>query len=261
MKRIIKGNAPDFWISFTHKHPKVVYRDLDGIHGGAEVRNQLRTYLAQEQKNVCCYCCSILEPSKSHNEHIKPESVYKQLTMDYNNILVSCTQRQRCDNSSCGMEKGKTYDERLFVSPLEENCAEHFVFNPDGSIDSDTERGQYTIKLLRLHESKSLKANRKKQLDAVYSFCSSEVYDLCRGITTRNGEDYKLAKELYHVFFNEQIVPNYFTETSGQLPAYIDMLEFFMKQGYFDFDSIVSDLIISGTLQFLDDSVLEVILV
>ena len=250
MKRIIKGNAPDFWTSFVRKNPKVTYKDLDRTKGGPEVRAQLRTHLAYEQGNVCCYCCSILLQEKSHNEHIKPESVYTRLTMDYNNIIVSCTQKQHCDNSSCGMEKDRDYDERLFVSPLEDDCAKHFIFNPDGSIDSDTERGKYTMQLLRLDESKSLKVNRRKQYEAVYNFCSSEVADLCEGISDDNGEEYALAKELYQTFFNEAVVPEYFSISDGQFPAYIDMLEYFKDQGYFDFDSIVSDLTISGCLKF-----------
>ena len=256
MKRIIKGDAPDFWVSFIKKHPKVVYKDLEHVKGGPEVRNQLRTHLSQEQGNVCGYCCSILSAPKSHNEHIKPEDSYQHLTMDYNNIIVSCTQKHHSDNSSCGMEKDRNYDEVLFVSPLEDDCEKHFIFNPDGSIDSDTERGQYTIDLLRLHESKSLKANRRQQYNAVYNFCSTEVAELCNGISNDTGEEYAFAKELYQIFFDEMVVPEYFSKSNEQFPAYIDMLEYFKNQGYFDFDNIVSDLILSGELQFVTDQFL-----
>ena len=253
MKRIAKGNAPDFWVSFIRRHPNCAYKDLDHIKGGPEVRSQLRTHLACEQGNICCYCCGQLSPEKSHNEHIKPESVYTRLTMDYNNIIVSCTQKLHCDNSSCGMQKDNDFNEQLFVSPLEDDCATHFVFNRDGSIDSDTDRGKYTINLLRLHESTSLKANRKSQFEAVYNSCSGWIRDACEDITSETGDDYEAAKEMYQDFFADEIIPTYFSDTDGQLPAYIDMLEYFRGHGRFDFDSIVDDLKCLGDLNFDED--------
>lgn len=250
MKKITKGNPPNFWVSFIKKNPKVTYQDLFASSEGQELRNQLRNYLAQEQGYICGYCCSVLSDRKSHNEHIRPESVYTKLTMDYNNIIVSCTQVQHSTNSSCGMQKDDEYNERLFVSPLEDDCARHFKFYPNGSIDSGTDRGKYTIELLRLHESRSLRENRRKQYEAVYYSCSKEVIELCDGISERNGADYLVAKELYQDFFNTTVIPDYFSKKNGVFPAYIDMLEYFKEMGEFDFDSIVTDLALSGQLQF-----------
>lgn len=250
MKRISKGNAPDFWISYIKHHPSHKYADLDRTEEGIAVRNELRKYLAREQMNICCYCCCKLSPDKSHNEHIKPESIYNTLTMDYGNIVVSCTREKNIARFTCGMKKGSDYDEHLFVSPLNENCSSHFIFYPNGSIDSDTVQGKYTMKLLALHESKSLKESRKIQYDTVYATCAGMVSDLCQDISSENGGDYEAAKELYQDFFAKEIIPTYFSDTDGQLPAYIDMLEYFKEQGHFDFDSIVDDLKCSNILQF-----------
>lgn len=250
MKRISKGNAPDFWVSYTRQHPNHKYADLDRTVEGKTVRNELRKRLAQEQMNICCYCCCKLSPDKTHNEHIKPESKYDQLTMDYENIVVSCTRNKNTSRFTCGMKKGNEYDESLFVSPLEENCTNHFIFYSNGSIDSDTDQGKYTIRLLALHESKSLRESRKSQYDAVYNTCSGEIIDLCQDISSANGDNYETAKEMYQDFFTEVIIPTYFSDTDGQLPAYIDMLEYFKEQGHFDFDSIVDDLKCSEILKF-----------
>lgn len=250
MKRIIKGNAPDFWSSYIRRNPNHKYADLDHTADGRAVRNELREHLAKGQMNICCYCCCQLSPDNTHNEHIKPESKYDQFTMDYENIVASCTRGKNASRFTCGMKKGNDYDEHLFVSPLEENCDSHFIFYSNGSIDSDTEQGKYTIKLLGLQESKSLRESRKSQYTTVYTTCSGMVIDLCQGISSVNGDDYKEAKEMYQDFFAEMIMPTYFSDTDGQFPAYVDMLEYFKKQGHFDFDSIVDDLKNSQILQF-----------
>jgi uncharacterized protein (TIGR02646 family) len=253
MKKIAKGNTPDFWDLFVRKNPKVMYKDLDITPDGPEVRSQLRTYLSREQGHVCCYCCSVLSDGESHNEHIRPESLYPRLTMDYNNIIVSCTRTLHSNNSSCGMQKENKYDERLFVSPLADDCSKHFIFYSNGSIDSDTDPGKYTIELLRLHESNCLKAGRRNQYNAVYYLCSSEVADVCSGLSSRYGEEYALAKELYQDFFDNVVSPDYFSKKDGRFPAYVDMLDYFKEHGEFDFDNIVTDLVISGRLQFVSD--------
>jgi hypothetical protein len=173
--------------------------------------------------------------------------------MDYENIVVSCTRGKDTARFTCGMKKDNDYDEHLFVSPLEENCTNHFVFYSNGSIDSDTDQGKYTINLLALQESKILRESRKSQYDAVYNTCYGMVSDLCQGISSKNGVDYESAKELYQDFFVQEIIPTYFSDMAGQLPAYIDMLEYFKKQGHFDFDNIVDDLKCSGILKFDTD--------
>ena len=253
MKRISKGNAPVFWDSYIRRHPNHKYADLDRTAEGKTVRSELRKHLAKEQMNICCYCCCQLSPDKTHNEHIKPESKYDRLTMEYENIVASCTQGKNTTRFTCGMKKGDDYDEYLFVSPLEENCEDHFIFYSNGSIDSNTDQGKYTISLLGLHESKTLRESRKSQYDTVYITCSGMVIDLCQNISSENGDDYEVARGMYQDFFTEEILPTYFSSADGQFPAYIDMLEYFKAQGHFDFDSIVNDLICSGDLTFVED--------
>ena len=253
MKRITKGNAPDFWSSYIRQNPNHKYADLDRTAEGRAVRNELREHLAKGQMNICCYCCCQLSPDKTHNEHIKPESKYDQLTMDYENIVASCTRGKNASRFTCGMKKDNDYDENLFVSPLEENCANHFIFYSNGSIDSDTDQGKYTIKLLGLQESKSLRESRKSQYDSVYTTCSGMVIDLCQDISSMNGDDYEAAKEMYQGFFAEMIIPTYFSDNDEQLPAYVDMLDYFKGNGEFDFDNIVTDLVVSGKLHFVSD--------
>ena len=243
MKRIIKANAPAFWVSYKRRHPTHKYANLDETVEGQTVRNQLRQNLQREQRNICCYCCCVLSPGDMHNEHIKPQKRYNQLTMDYENIVVSCS-----STFTCGMKKDHDYDECKFVSPLDENCADHFIFYPDGSIDYKTSQGEYAIKLLGLNNSRSLRERRKSQYDTVYALCRSYVLNACDCISLENEDEFTAAEELYQEFFAKEVAPDFFIGTSTQLPAFSDMLEFFREQGNFDFDYIVDDLKCSGEL-------------
>ena len=49
------------------------------------------------------------------------------------------------------------------------------------------------------------------------------------------------------------IIPTYFSDNVEQLPAYVDMLDYFKGNGEFDFDNIVTDLVVSGKLHFVSD--------
>ena len=128
------------------------------------------------------------------------------------------------------------------------NSLAHFIFYPDGSIDHKTDQGEYAIELLGLNESKSLRERRKNQYNAVYSLCRSFVLNACDNISLGNEDEYTAAEELYQEFFTKEVTPDYFQGTSTQLPAFIDMLDYFREQGAFDFDYIVDDLKCSGEL-------------
>lgn len=51
----------------------------------------LKTHLVQEQGYLCCYCGARIFPDhNSHIEHLLPKNAHKQLTYQYDNLLVSC---------------------------------------------------------------------------------------------------------------------------------------------------------------------------
>ncbi len=92
---------------------------------------------------ICCYCCGSLEkgPSSAHNEHVKPQSSYPNDSMDYGNLLASCN-----NGNTCGAAKRDTYDDRYFVSPLREDCEDHFSFSQDGRIRGSLKRENGLLK-------------------------------------------------------------------------------------------------------------------
>ena len=168
MIRIIKGKEPDFWHDFKMKNPGIQYDQLNDSETGKQVRKNLREHLLQQQYKICCYCCRRIDLDNSLNEHIRPKAVYPKETMDYDNIIVSCAK----DHKTCGPKKDNQYDEHLFVSPLDEDCEEHFAFFPNGDIVGLTEKGKYTIKILGLDSYKLKQARAAVYLNCEY--CDEE---------------------------------------------------------------------------------------
>ena len=206
MRRIIKDNVPDFWSAYLRRHHNSRYDDLDTTEEGKQLRRQIREHMLEHQKMICCYCCKSIDSSNSHNEHIKPKDLFPQNSMDYDNLLVSCTSK-----NTCGMAKGNHYDLMNFVSPLQEGCEEHFSFFPDGQIKGETDEGAATVECLNLN-TYDLRQARKQQ------------YKECCNMARYMGKDY--------------IFEAYMQEKDGSLPRFVDMITYFYNRGDFDSDVI-----------------------
>lgn len=206
MRRIIKDDEPDFWKSFKRKNPRIIYKQLEDSDEGKQVRSDIKQHMIKHQKYLCAYCCRSIDFNDSHNEHIKPEKIYNTLTMDYNNLVASCTN----ESESCGMYKGHNYNEKLFVSPLHEDCEIHFEFMPDGTILGKTPAGKYTVDALNLN-CYALKSSR----ECLYNQCI-EMADLVN---------------------EEYIREEYIDEKDGKLPRFVDMVSYFYNLGFFSIES------------------------
>lgn len=154
MRRIIRGSAPEFWIK--GRRNRRFYRELTD-EAGYKLKRSLREHLIETQRGLCGYCCRAISMSDSHNEHIKPQDSFDQLSMDYENLIASCN-----TGDTCGRIKGNKFDER-FISPLDNDCERHFKYALDGTIIGVTESGRITIDLLNLN-SYALKAMRRSVL-------------------------------------------------------------------------------------------------
>lgn len=209
MRRIIKDKTPAFWAAFLRKHPKIRYANLNDSKEGISVRKQLHGHMVSHQKNLCCYCCRIIDVETSHNEHILPQHHFPQFSMDYNNLLASCN-----DADSCGKEKDSLYDTKNFISPLQEDCESHFRFLPDGRVIGNDKAGEKTIAALKLN-SYALVTQRKLQ------------YNQCITMAKCLGKEYVFSE--------------YIQEKDGKLPRFVDMVTYFYNEGYFDPDIMNSN--------------------
>lgn len=205
MRRITKDEVPSFWSDFQKKNPNVIYIDLKNTPTGAELKTKLRAHMVNHQQQICAYCSQRIDMLNSHNEHIRPKDSYPQLSMEYNNLLASCTSQEA--DKTCGMNKGSRYDESLFISPLQENCSEHFRFLDDGQIEGVTNSGKYTIDLLNLN-CYSLRQARRALLH--------ELRDASKYCGKKYIHDYYIAPQ------------------DNQLPRFVDMTTYFYNRGDFD---------------------------
>lgn len=204
MRRIIKDDTPDFWAAYVRRHPTGRYCELDSTLEGRALRKQLRSHLVKQQEMICCYCCGSLkgDASNAHNEHVKPQSSYPNDSMDYGNLLASCN-----EPNTCGSAKEGLYDALMFVSPLQEDCEEHFAFLEDGRIKGVTEKGSHTIKALNLNHG-PLVERRKVLLN--------ECFAMARCL----GEDH--------------VRQEYLQARDDKPPRYVDMVSYFFRKGSFD---------------------------
>lgn len=205
MRKIIKDQTPDFWSSFVRKHPQVRYRDLKQSEEGIALRIQLRKHLVEHQKWICCYCCGAITLDNAHNEHIQAQDFHPNATMEYNNLLASCT-----NSKHCGMKKDNADDLANFVSPLQSDCESHFYFLPDGRIGGTSDAGEATIQCLNLNDYSIVEARKNLYLQCV---------DMARYI----GKEY-----VYSTYIKE--------DAEGKLPRFVDMVTYFYQNGDFDSD-------------------------
>lgn len=198
MIKITKEEEPDFWKAFKKKNPKIRYNQLNKSEDGREIRRALREHLIKKQYGLCCYCCKRIDMDDSLNEHIRPEDTYPNDTMLYENIIVSCAK----NINTCGPKKDNFFNEKLFVSPLDEDCEQHFAFFPNGEIVGTTVKGEYTVDLLGLNSYKLIQARAAKNLNCEY--CDKE-----------------LLKEYLEIH-------------DGKLEPFIDIIRYLYNKGYYE---------------------------
>ena len=199
MRYIDRAPEPNSWSDFKRRNRSACYADLDATQQGRAVRREMRAHLVKSQHGLCAYCCSKItaESGTSLNEHIKPESLFPKETMDYGNLVASCTH-----SDSCGCAKGNVYEKR-FVSPLESDCSCHFAFYPDGSVVGLDDRGKWTCDLLGLNTYRLRQARR-----ALYESLSWATEEYIREYCLTPGVD-------------------------GELEQFADMLECMVERGLF----------------------------
>lgn len=136
------------WDNFTKMSPRV---DGVRVNVGSLAKSELHEYLWREQKGLCAYCMQAVPSEgfrdKSHLEHIKPRSKFRELRFDIFNIVMSCnglncsSEGAYTERSHCGMYKdnrngsGMVFEEAKFISPTTTPLIEkYFFYNVNGEI-------------------------------------------------------------------------------------------------------------------------------
>ncbi len=148
--RYIQKNEPQWyleWKSSAWVKDNYAYQILKNPE-----KQNLHQALLEDQGYICCYCGERVahqtfnnvktRPGDSHIEHLKPQKHFKNLVLEYENLLISC-QGQLTDNGNpkepvhCGPAKKDWPDpsqENDMVAPTDPNCAEYFTFTAAGEI-------------------------------------------------------------------------------------------------------------------------------
>ena len=192
MRYIKKGEEPKRIVEWKAQKNENWEPTWDALRGTE--KTDLHDSLLREQGYICCYCQLRIAKENSHIEHLKPRHKYPDLALEYTNLLTSC-QRQRSLPEHCGYHKDDWYDEKLMVSPLQENCADFFKYTESGEIlpIDDPEKqaaAATTIERLGLNLSQ-LRASRRKVIEDILAdidtLSSEEVQLLIEGFEQPNG--------------------------------------------------------------------------
>ncbi|WP_315076814.1 retron system putative HNH endonuclease [uncultured Clostridium sp.] len=165
MLKVNKEQEPDFLLEYKKRYSPKSWTDYnkDGIK--AKIKENI---LIIEQEEYCHYCEKrIYTNDDGHIEHIKPRDLYPKEFQSYDNILVSCNEK-----NSCGMHKKNNYNDK-FINPVIDNPKDYFDYNiangeiiPKNNNEESNEyvRASYTIDTLNLN-SYQLKEARKSLID------------------------------------------------------------------------------------------------
>lgn len=178
MLKVNKDQEPDFLLGYKKKYAPKSWTD----YNKDDIRNRIKeNILVLEQDGYCPYCEKrIYTSDDGHIEHIRPRDSYPKEFQDYNNLLVSCNQK-----NSCGIYKKNMYDNR-FINSVIDNPDNSFNYNiangeiiPKNNDENSNEymRATYTINTLNLN-CYELKEARKAFIDILEVYRENYVeYD------------------------------------------------------------------------------------
>lgn len=165
MLKVNKEEEPEFLLAYKKKYSPKTWAD----YNRDDIRNKIKeNILVLEQEEYCPYCEKrIYASDDGHIEHIKPRDNYPKEFQDYENIIVSCNQK-----NSCGVHKKNNYDSK-FINLVTDNPEYYFDYNiasgeivPKTNDENSNEyiRAVYTIDTLNLNNYE-LKEARKAFID------------------------------------------------------------------------------------------------
>lgn len=157
MRKIDKqaGFEPASLRQFKRRHKQGNYSDLT-----PEIRQGIRLACTTEQFYLCAYCCkSISGNSKdTMNEHIEARKIAPNRSLDYTNIVASCTTPNQCDDAHGAQP--------LPLTPFDAECETDLAFKLSGRVTGLTDDAKETIRVLNL-DNKSLIEQRSQFVQAL----------------------------------------------------------------------------------------------
>lgn len=156
MRLITKGQEPIELTAWKTANRNGRYQNLDESEQGKLARQAIRKSAIQEQYGLCAYCCKQINESNSNNEHLVSQRGAPNRTLDFANIVASCTTPRRCNQ-----ERGS---KNLPLTPLMPECETELRFCLSGKVEGITERAIEAIEVLALN-TRGIREERKQLVD------------------------------------------------------------------------------------------------
>lgn len=140
---------------------------------------KLKPELLEKFNNQCVYCgTKLLEPLMADVEHFYPKSLYPDLVLETENLLIAC--------KACSIMKANKFpiDEDgkpLLIHPAKEDFSEHIIQLDNGYLEGKTERGEVTIDTLQLNRESLIKQRVLDVIDMEFDknmqLSNDEIYE------------------------------------------------------------------------------------
>tara|TARA_B110000211_G_scaffold177773_1_gene200978 strand:- start:3832 stop:4545 length:714 start_codon:yes stop_codon:yes gene_type:complete len=166
MRTIIKTkNGPRELIRANSTPPSTPEEATSRWGSFSKNKKQVTDFLNYTQFHLCAYSelRADLSDLGTHIEHIRPKSSYPHSTFDHKNLVVSSISHEKLATMKKadvfgGHAKKNKFDEKLFISCLDQTCPSYFTYIIDGTVEVSNkiapnlqEKAQYTIDLLNLN--------------------------------------------------------------------------------------------------------------
>jgi uncharacterized protein (TIGR02646 family) len=198
MQKITKANnfEPLSLTDWKAANPQGNYKDLTHVE-----RQDIRIACAIEQFYICAYCCQAISGVSGDcmNEHVEARSLAPHRSLDFTNIVASCTSANQCDDSH--------KSQPLLLTPFMAACETDFEFRLSGRVSGRTQQAIHAIEVLNLGDTEQ---NNKGLIDKRKQFISSILLD--NGIDPTDGLD---DDELI-----EMVIEDILSPTDGKLEAF-----------------------------------------
>lgn len=208
MRKITKrtGFEPPSLTQWKRQNPQGAYKDLDPA-----VRVDIRAEGLKEQFYLCAYCCQSISGlnNDSMNEHVESQQIAPQRSLDFTNIVASCTTLRQCDDA----HKSKP----LPLTPFMDGCETELVFKLSGRVSGTTKRAVEAISVLNLGDTEE---NNKSLIEKRKQLIETLLYE--NGIDSSDGlEDNELI---------EMVIDDISEPENGKLEAFSPVVVNVLRQ-------------------------------
>ena len=194
----IKGFEPPKLTAWKRKNKNGKYADLSDKKY-KDVRDAINEATCKEQFGLCAYCCKAITENNSMNEHVEAQNIAKNRTLDFSNIVASCTTQKRCDKAHGSQP--------LPLTPLMDECETELKFYFSGKVEGLTDRARKSIEVLGLNSS-AIREERKQMIENL--------------LFTNTPNDVN--------FSDNDLIAALLNPTNGQLQAYSPVLVNVLRQ-------------------------------